>query len=239
MNDMTWTRNKQETLGLPIDALALLILQDYKSGHGWNWQNWMRGAEQQGTARDPDINAALAEGWGWLMTHGLVVRDPSQHSADAYRATRLGEQTLRYGLAGLAAAERLGVTTLHPRIGQRVEQQFLLGEFEQAVFIATKEVEVRVRQLVDAPDSLVGVPLMQHAFAPNGPGPLADTKADRGEQVAMMDLFKGAIGLFKNPSSHRPVNYDDPILASEVVLFADLLHRLLDQVEFRVSHTEP
>ncbi len=50
----------------------------------------------------------------------------------------------------------------------------------------------------------------------------------------MMDLFKGTIGLFKNPSSHRPVDYDDPTLASEIVLFADLLHRLLDQVEVRL-----
>jgi len=158
------------------------------------------------------------------------LRDPSQHSADAYRVTRLGEQTLQYGLARLAAAERLGVTTLHSRIGQRVEQQFLLGEFEQAVFIAAKEVEIRVRELAGAPSSLIGVPLMQQAFAPNGPGPLADTSADGAEQVAMMDLFKGAIGLFKNPSSHRPVNYDDPTLASEIALFADLLHRLLDQV---------
>jgi len=234
MDGVSWNRTKQETLSLPIDALALLILQSYKSGQGWNWQNWMRGAEQYGTARDPAVNAALAEGWGWLMAHGLVVRDPSQHSADAYRVTRLGEQTLQYGLAGLAAAERLGVTTLHPRIGQRVEQQFLLGEFEQAVFIAMKEVEVRVRELAGASNSLIGVSLIQKAFTPTGPGPLADADADSGEQVAMMDLFKGAIGLFKNPSSHRPVNYEDPNLASEIVLFADLLHRLLDQVERRI-----
>lgn len=232
---MVWTRSKEETIGLPIDALALLILEDYKAGNGWNWQNWMRSSEQRGTARDSQVSAALAEGWGWLMAHGLVVRDASQPSADAYRVTRLGDQTLQYGMAGLAAAERLGVTTLHPRIGQRVEQQFLLGEFEQAVFIATKEVEVRVRQLAGAPDSAIGVSLMTQAFSPSVPGPLADVSADKGEQVAMMDLFKGAIGLFKNPSSHRPVNYDDPTLASEIVLFADLLHRLLDQIERRIS----
>jgi uncharacterized protein (TIGR02391 family) len=232
---MTWTRGRDDTLPLPIDALALLILEDYKSSSGWNWQNWMRGAEQRGTARDPLISAALAEGWGWLVTHGLVVRDPSQSSADAYRVTRLGEQTLKYGLAGLASAERLGVTTLHPRIGQRVEQQFLIGEFEQAVFIATKEVEVRVRQMAGASDSDLGTALMQKAFSPTVPGPLTDPNADRGEQVALMELFKGAIGLFKNPSSHRPVNYEDPTLASEVVLFADLLHRLLDQIDRRLG----
>jgi uncharacterized protein (TIGR02391 family) len=66
-------------------------------------------------------------------------------------------------------------------------------------------------------------------------GALTDAEADPGEQVAMMELFKGAIGLFKNPTSHRPVDYDDPTLASEVILFADLLLRLLDQVEARLQ----
>ncbi len=50
-----------------------------------------------------------------------------------------------------------------------------------------------------------------------------------------MALFWGAIGVFKNPSSHRQVEYDDPTLASDVVLLADLLHRMLDQVEDRLG----
>jgi len=33
---------------------------------------------------------------------------------------------------------------------------------------------------------------------------------DEEEQVAMMDLFQGAVGVFKNPTSHRQVNYADP-----------------------------
>lgn len=96
---------------------------------------------------------------------------------------------------------------------------------------------MRVRQMTQLSNSVLGTDLMAQAFSPKGPGPLTDTTADKGEQVAMMELFKGAIGLFKNPSSHRPVNYDDPNLASEIVLFADLLHRLLDQVETRIEGT--
>jgi uncharacterized protein (TIGR02391 family) len=106
------------------------------------------------------------------------------------------------------------------------------------VFIATKEIEVRVRQLAGQPNSMLGTALMAAAFSPKGPGPLVDPAADPGEQIATMELFRGAIGLFKNPSSHRPVDYDDPAMASEVVLFADLLHRLLDRVESRLAAAE-
>ncbi len=49
-----------------------------------------------------------------------------------------------------------------------------------------------------------------------------------------MNLFSGAIGLFKDPTSHRAVNYDDPSVADEIVLLADLLLRLLDQTEARL-----
>ena len=228
---MAWTRSREDTVELPIDALALLVLQDYVDGNGWNWQNWMLESKQRGTAHDPDISLALSEAWSWLMTHGLVVRNPSQSSSDAYQVSRLGRETLKYGVARLAAAERLGVA-LHPRLAQRIQQQFLLGEFELAVFAAMKEVEVRVRELAKASQSLLGTKLMQQAFSAEK-GVLTDSKADPGEQVAMMELFKGAIGVFKNPTSHRPVDYDDPTLASEVILFADLLLRLLDRVEDR------
>jgi uncharacterized protein (TIGR02391 family) len=170
------------------------------------------------------------------MTHGLVAPNPTQGTPDAYRITRLGEQTLKDGGTRLIAAERLGVS-LHPRIAQQIEEQFLLGQYDLAVF-AAREVEIRVRQLADAPESLLGVKLMQQAFSLNGSGPLVDTTAEPGEQEAAMNLFKGAIGLFKNPTSHRAVSYDNPVIASDIILLADLLLRLLDQVERR-SNDEP
>jgi hypothetical protein len=191
---VAWTRSREDTIELPIDALALLVLEDYVAGNGWSWQNWMPGSEQHGTARDPEIGLVLSEAWSWLMTHGLVVRDPSQSSSDAYQVSRLGRQALKYGLARLPAAERLGVA-LHPRLAQRIQQQFLLGEFELAVFAAMKEVEVRVRELAKASESLLGVKLMQQAFSAER-GFLTDPDADPGEQVAMTELFKGAISQF-------------------------------------------
>lgn len=63
------------------------------------------------------------------MSHGLVARDPSQRSADAYFVTRLGRQALKCGLGAIEAGQRLG-RSLHPRIAAVVQRQFLLGEFE-------------------------------------------------------------------------------------------------------------
>src|SRR5438874_1359891 len=90
-----------------------------------------------------------------------------------------------------------------------------------------REVEIRVRELAQADPALIGVKLMQEAFRKEGP--LADASLDPGEQVGMMSLFAGAIAVFKNPPSHRQIDYSDPTEAAEVVLLADLLLRILDR----------
>ena len=54
---------------------------------------------------------------------------------------------------------------------------------------------------------------------------------ENGEKQARSDLFAGAIGIFKNPASHRQASYDDPTEASEVIMIADLLMRILDKIE--------
>jgi len=58
---MAWNRSCEDTVELPIDALAILVLEDYVAGNGWNWQNWMRESEQYGTAQDGEIGLALSD----------------------------------------------------------------------------------------------------------------------------------------------------------------------------------
>lgn len=74
---------------------------------------------------------------------------------------------------------------------------------------------------------------MQHAFSVND-GPLADMTADPGERVGTMSLFVGAFGAVRNVVAHTEVDWSDSVEA-EYVLLADLLMRLLDRTEQRLT----
>ncbi|MHB8590060.1 MAG: TIGR02391 family protein [Candidatus Dormibacteraceae bacterium] len=151
--------------------------------------------------------------------------------------TRRGEELAKAAdpLRRLSDEARLAAG-LHPLIEARIRQQFILGEYELAAFAALRQVEIRVRELARKPESSIGVTLMKEAFGAGGP--LADSGLDKGERDATMALFWGAIGVFKNPTSHRQVDYKDPTQAAEVVLLADLLLRMLDEVDARVHEAE-
>ena len=73
-----------------------------------------------------------------------------------------------------------------------------------------------------------GIDLMRKAFGP--PGPLADTSAPKAEQERMRDLFVGAIGTYKNPSSHRQIHFDDTVEVIDVLCLANQLLRIVDRV---------
>lgn len=211
---------------LPIDRLALLVLKHCDGGER-NTHNFLNNLKQHGVGEMALF--CLSEALNWLITQGLVARDKPGHSTSAQSmfVTRSGKRVLAEGIAGAVAATRLNVN-LHERL-VKVRTQFLIGEYELAAFAAMREVEIRVRDLAKAENSLIGVKLMRGAFKPEN-GPLSDPDLDPGEQVAMMELFAGAIGTFKNPPSHRQVNYGDPTEASEVVMLADLLMRILDRL---------
>lgn len=218
-----WDLDAPEVLDLPLDELALRALAHFKANGDWNWGNWLRGRYET-YGRDKLVMQALSEAWGWLISHGLVVRTFDQSSDQAVSVSRLGEQVLERGLPHLRAVQRLDVDLL-PSLESKARPQFLRGDFEAAAFMAMKEVEVAVRERGQLGNSLVGTKLIQEAFRQGGP--LHQPDVDPGESIALMDLFKGAIGLFKNPSSHRRVDFDDPVEAAEVILLADLLLRLL------------
>lgn len=135
----------------------------------------------------------------------------------------------------IRAVDRLQ-DNLHPLLAQRVRRQFLLGEYEQAIFVAMKAVEVRVRKLGGFGNNVIGVDLMAQAFKPGGP--LADPSAPKGEVEGTMALFRGAYAVLRNPSGHREVSFDDVTEAAEAVMTASLLMRMLDKIEQRIEFND-
>lgn len=228
-----FTLGADEVVALPVDDLALRVLVDARDNQEWNWLNWLKLAATEGYSGQQDAVLALTEAWTWLLNRGLVVRNYRQTSAEAFIISRQGHEALKRGLPWLRAVQRLEVEMV-PGLEAKARPQFLRGDFEAAAFMAMKEVEIRVRELSGLGDALVGRALVQEAFKPpkdgKPGGPLYPHDLELGEAVALMELFKGSLGSFKNPASHRRVDFTDPTEAAEVVLLADLLMRLLDKL---------
>lgn len=183
--------------------------------------------EYAGSHYDDFIKVAT-EAWMWLLHEGLIAPHPRQ-GGDWVFVTRRGEKFRGLGdPEKFRAANMLPHDTLDPKLAAKVRPPFLRGDYDSAIFETFKEVEIRVRNLSGLTKDDIGVPLMRKAFKP-GEGPLIDQKQTGGEQQGVMDLFAGAIGSFKNPSSHRDVDLTDPVDTVELIGFADLLLRIADR----------
>ncbi len=194
----------------------------------------------QGYANEPDrqfLWDRMSDALAWIQSRGLV--GPTAGLGSAQRLTTRGREIAAdaKALTKLFAEDRLA-GRLDPALEAKVRLSFASGDYETACFTAMKEVEVAVRKVGAFDNSKIGVPLMREAFSPKG-GPLTDTGAEGGEQVATMDLFAGAIGAFKNPSSHRTVDFADPVEAAEIIQLADLLLQIVRRAEARIAKGTP
>ena len=102
---------------------------------------------------------------------------------------------------------------------------FHRGRYDTAVFEAMKAVEVAVREAAKFGDDRYGTQMMRDAFGKGGP--LRDAGQQTAEADALLMLFQGAIGSYKNPHSHRNVPLDDPDEAAEIIMLANHLLRIV------------
>jgi len=214
---------------LPVDQLALMILDDLIATDEWNDYNYLLAAKR---AYDGEALIAIAEAVAWLRARALIVRTPGSTDHAAITVSRTGRRIAQDGPLAYYASERLQ-GGIHPLIEAEARPQFLIGKYELGVLAAMKAVEVRVRQLAGLDDEAIGVDLMNRSFGPTGA--LADQSVSGGERDGTRMLFAGAYALLRNPSGHREVHYDDIAEAADAVQTASFLMRILDRVQARVE----
>ncbi len=142
------------------------------------------------------------------------MRDPSQSGQQWRVLSQRGDDLARLPagdeLKRIRAGEVLG-RALHSRIEGPVRREWNAGDCETAIFKATREVEIAVRDaLGDDGKGLVGVKLMNKAFGPGG-------KLLDDEQEGTRAIYAGLIGVFKNPGSRRHFEPDDPVQAAGII----------------------
>lgn len=115
----------------------------------------------------------------------------------------------------------------HPLILKKAWPSVERNEFDSAIFRAFKAVEVAVRKAANLPQECIGISLMRNAFDPKK-GALSDKTLPKGEREALSHLFTGAIGLYKNPHSHRELEltFKDTF---EMLLVASHLLYIIDR----------
>ena len=206
--------NSRETLFAPANSLHELI--ENRSGAPY--------APQVAKA---EISLAIREAFAWLETQGfLIVADGGN---DTYRVLSRRARNLQrpQDLADYSLASILPKELLHPSIADQIWTSFIRRDYDVAVFTAMKSVEVAVRTAGGYADTDIGVNLMRKAFHTTQ-GPLADLARPEAERQALLELFTGAIGSYKNPQSHRHVSLSHAGEAAEIILLANHLLRIVD-----------
>ncbi len=186
----------------------------------------------------PQVAQAVMEAWMWLEREGLLAPVPGSQG-DWVFITRRG-RTLRnhLDLAALRSASLLPRKTLHPVLATKVWAAFLRGDYDTAIFQAFREVEVVIRTKGGFGATDLGVDLMRKAFDAQN-GPLTDMQRPVAEREALNHLFAGAIGSYKNPTSHRHFTIDDPVEAVEIITLASHLLRIVDSRKRRRRIKKP
>ncbi len=217
-----------EELAVPL--LKCLIQSPESGSDELNLHNFVISPDLRDYSGDKynEVAAALTEAWIWLEKELMLAPTPGKERQWLY-VTKHGKKLAEESDIGkYKAGNIIPPNSIDPILATKVLPLFIRGDYDTAVFQAFKEVEVRVRRAASLSQELFGIDLMRKAFHSDD-GPLTNMSALKAEREAATHLFAGAIGLFKNPSSHRDVDWGDPIECAELIYLANHLLRMVEK----------
>lgn len=184
----------------------------------------------EGYPRDDRVQIAyaLTEAFSWLEAQALLIPFPGEYRAEGRMLSRRAQRIeTEEDFRQFEMARCLNRDLLHPTIAEEAWLSFVRGRFATAVFEAMRAVEIAVREAAGFAEGDHGVPMIRRAFHKDT-GPLRDPGQEEAEREALMHLFAGAVGSYKNPHSHRNVPMEDAGEATEIVTLASHLLRIVD-----------
>lgn len=200
-----------------------------KDGGNWNRRNCcMQISKEYGSPvfGVDEVGVAISTAWAWLESNGLICRHPDRDNEWFVPTKRAGDVSNRKALEKIISNQQLPEEFLHPALLINARPLYLQSRFDTAVFEAFKLLEVTIRSHAGLGNDLVGVQLASRAFHPEN-GELTDMSTEKGERTALMSLMTGALGSYKNATSHRHL-----IISSEeardMLMLASHLLKIVD-----------
>lgn len=219
----------ETVLGMEPEELAPFVLKHLKKVGKINRYNYSLISEEKKEYAGEHLGIfqkQLMEAFIWLEREMFVAPMPGTMGEWRFM-TRRGEKALEEeDFSAYVKGSLLPSEVLHPILVRKVKPIFIRGGYDTAIFQAFKIVEVQVRKKGGYTNSDIGVSLMRKAFH-SQTGSLTNTESEEAEKEAMSHLFAGAIGLFKNPASHRFIDNISPEDAADLIRFANFLLRIL------------
>ncbi|TPQ31531.1 TIGR02391 family protein [Bradyrhizobium guangdongense] len=206
-----------EAEDLGAHMLRYMTTAPHAETHRFNFMQMVEGGQ---------IAERFMEAWGWLEREGFIAHRPNDIHGQGFFVTRAGRRVAQSIDFGAWKKESMFPDGLDPIVMAQVKPLFVRGDYDTAVFRAFKEVEVRLRAKDASLAPWSGVDLINRAFGPNGC--LMTTSAK--ERASMRDLFVGAFAIFRNPSAHQEVKFDDPREVVDMICFANQLLRMIDRI---------
>lgn len=220
----------ETVLNMEPEELAPFVLKHLKAIGKINRYNYTLGNNEEIRVYAgeylQEFKERLMEAFVWLEREMFLAPTPGQ--TDDWRfITRKGEKALQgEDFTTYAKDSLLPSKNLHPIFVKRVKPLFLRGDYDTAIFQSFKIIEVEIRKRGGYTSSDYGIDLVRKAFHPEK-GALANKYSGQASKQAMSDLFAGAIGLFKNPLSHRFIEDIPPEDAANIIGFANFLLTIL------------